>query len=64
MKQDDLTQLKHIGAARMKLLNGFGITTISLLYEIPVEKLAEIKSIGDYYAKLIKSSVNEHYSKK
>ena len=27
MKKDDLTLVKHIGAARMKLLNDFGITS-------------------------------------
>ena len=61
MKQDDLTQLKHVGMARMKLLNDVGITTIEQLYEMPLGKLAEIKSIGKHYAKLIKKSVNEHY---
>lgn len=64
MKQSDLTQLKHIGPARMRLLNNFGITTIKQLYEIPVDKLAEIKSIGNHYAKLIKNSVTEHHSEK
>ena len=61
MKQDDLTQLKHVGATRMKLLNDLGITTIKQLYEMPLEKLVEIKSIGEYYAKLIKNSVAEDY---
>ena len=64
MKQDDLTQLKHVGVSRMKLLNNVGITTIKQLYEIPLEKLSEIKSIGRHYAKLIKNSVNEHYREK
>ncbi len=64
MKQDDLTQLKHVGVSRMKLLNDFGITTIEQLYEMPLEKLSEIKSIGRHYANLIKNSVNEHYRKK
>ena len=64
MKQDDLTQLKHIGVTRMQLLNDFGITTIKQLYKMPLEKLAEIKSIGAHYAKLIKISVTEYYKEK
>ena len=64
MKQDDLTQLKHVGATRMKLLNDLGITTIKQLYEMPLEKLVEIKSIGKHYAKLIKNSVAEYYKEK
>jgi hypothetical protein len=61
MKQDDLTCLKHVGSSRMKLLNDSGITTIKQLYEIPFEKLAEVKSIGEYYARLIKISVADYY---
>ena len=64
MKQDDLTCLKHVGLARMKLLNDSGVTTIKQLHEIPLEKLAEAKSIGEHYAKLIKNSVSEHYRDK
>jgi hypothetical protein len=64
MKQDDLTQLKYVGVSRMKLLNDIGITTIKQLYEMPLEKLAEIKSIGEHYAKLIKDSVTECYREK
>ena len=64
MKQDDLTQLKHVGVTRMQLLNDFGITTIKQLYKMPLEKLAEIKSIGAHYAKLIKISVTEYYKEK
>ncbi len=56
VKKDDLTQLKYIEASRMKLLNKHGITTIKQLYEMPEEKLAGIKSIGNHYAKLIKVS--------
>ena len=61
MKQDDLTRLKHVGSARMKILNDSGITTIAQLHEIPLEKLAEIKSIGEYYARQIKNSVTDYY---
>ena len=61
MKQDDLTCLKHVGSSRMKILNDSGITTITQLHEIPLEKLAEVKTIGDYYAKLIKNSVSNYY---
>lgn len=64
MKKDDLTQLKHVGAARMKLLNDSGINTIEQLHETPLNKLVEIKSIGEHYAKLIKQSVSEHYGEK
>ncbi|MFC1858279.1 hypothetical protein ACFL9U_09675 [Thermodesulfobacteriota bacterium] len=61
MKQDDLTEIKHVGLTRMRLLNDLGITTIKQLREMPLEKLAETKSIGAHYAKLIKNSVNEYY---
>ena len=61
MKKDDLTQVKHIGAARMKVLNDAGITSIKKLYEIPLEKLACLETIGDHYAKLIKDAVAEVY---
>jgi predicted RecB family nuclease len=64
MKQDDLSQVKYIGASRMKILNELGITTIEQLHEMPLKKLAEIKSIGEHYAKLIKNSVTECYTKK
>ena len=64
MKKDDLTQVKHIGAARMKLLNDFGITTIEQLYETPLEKLARIGTVGEHYAKLIKDAVSESYGGK
>jgi hypothetical protein len=64
MKLDDLTKLKHVGISRMKLFNDLGITTIKQLYEMPMEKLAEIKSIGRHYAKLIKDSVTECYREK
>jgi hypothetical protein len=61
MKKEDLTQVKHIGAARMKLLNDSGITTVKKLYEIPLEELAQIETIGERYAKLIKDAVTEVY---
>jgi molecular chaperone GrpE (heat shock protein) len=61
MKKDDLTQVKHIGVARMKLLNDFGITTIRQLHETPLEKLAQIGTIGQHYAKLIKDDISESY---
>ncbi|MFC1516284.1 hypothetical protein ACFL7E_05935 [Thermodesulfobacteriota bacterium] len=64
MKQDDLTRLNHIGATRMRLLNDSGITNIKQLHEMPLEKLAEIKSIGEHYAKLIKNSVSDYYREK
>jgi molecular chaperone GrpE (heat shock protein) len=64
MKKDDLTLVKHIGAARMKLLNDSGITTILQLYETPLEKLAQIGTIGEHYAKLIKDAVSESYKEK
>ena len=61
MKNDDLTVVKHIGAARMKVLNDSGITTIKKLYEIPLDKLAQVETLGDHYAKLIKEAVTEVY---
>ena len=64
MKKDDLTLVKHIGAARMKLLNDSGITTIRQLYETPLEKLAQLETIGEHYAKLIKDAVSESYREK
>ena len=64
MKKEDLTQVKHVGALRMKMLNSSGITTIRQLHQIPLEKLAQIKTIGPYYAKLIKAAVAQSYGKK
>jgi len=61
MKQDDLTEVKHIGVSRMKLFNSLGITTIQQLHEMPLEELEKIKSIGLHYARLIKISVAECY---
>ena len=61
MKNNDLTQVKHIGPSRMKVLNAKGIKTIKQLHETPLEKLAEIASIGERYAKLIKEAVTEYY---
>ena len=61
MKKDDLTAVKHIGAARMKLFNDLGINTIRQLREMPVDKLAQIETIGAHYAKLIKDAVAEVY---
>ena len=55
--------MKHIGAARMKLLNDVGITTIKQLHETPLEKLARIETIGEHFAKLIKDDVSESYGK-
>ena len=64
MKKDDLTQVKHVGAARMKLLNKAGITTIKQLYETPLDKLAQIGTLGAHYAKLIKDAVTESHGEK
>ena len=64
MKKDDLTQVKYIGAARMKLLNDSGITTIRQLSKTPLEKLARIETIGEHYAKLIKDAVSESLGEK
>ena len=64
MKKDDLTQVKHVGALRMKMLNSSGITTIRQLHQIQQDKLAQVKTIGPYYAKLIKAAVAESYGKK
>jgi hypothetical protein len=64
MKQDELTCLKHVGRSRMKLLNDSGIATIKQLHDIPLEKLSEVKTIGEYYARLIKISVSDYYRAK
>jgi hypothetical protein len=64
MKKEDLTQVKHIGALRMKMLISSGITTIRQLHQISLEKLAQVKTIGPHYAKLIKAAVAESYGKK
>ncbi len=61
MKSNDLTQVKHIGPSRMKVLNDKGIKTIKQLHETPLEKLVEIESIGQRYGKLIKEAVTEYY---
>ena len=61
MKKDDLTCLKNIGVSRMKLLNDAGITTIEQLCETPIEKLCQIKFIGERYSKLIKESAEEFF---
>ncbi|MGD9080378.1 MAG: hypothetical protein PVG96_13610 [Desulfobacterales bacterium] len=64
MKKDDLTQVKHIGALRMKMLNDAGINTIKQLSEMPQEKLTQVNTIGPHYAKLIKAAVAESFKKK
>jgi ABC-type phosphate transport system auxiliary subunit len=64
MKKDDLTQVKYVGVARMKIFNKSGITTIKQLHDTPVEKLAQIKGLSEHYAKLIKDAVTELYGKK
>ena len=64
MKKDDLTQVKNIGNARKKLLAIHGIATIQQLYETPLEKLEQIKSLGKHYAKLIKEAVNDFHEPK
>ena len=60
MKNDDLSQVKHIGPARMKRLNHAGITTIKQLCEMPLQKLAQIETIGEHYADQIKDAAAEH----
>jgi hypothetical protein len=64
MIQDDLTQVKHIGASRMKTLYDAGITTVQQLHTMPLAELAEIKSINIHYARLIKTSVAEYLREK
>ena len=61
MRKDDLTQVKNIGSARKKLLAIHGITTVQQLYDIPLDELMQIKSLGQHYAKLIKEAVNDLY---
>ncbi|MGD2185136.1 MAG: helix-hairpin-helix domain-containing protein [Desulfobacterales bacterium] len=64
MEKDDLTQVKYIGALRMKMLYDAGVKTIKQLSEMPVEKLAQVKTIGANYAKSIKAAVQESYGGK
>ena len=64
MEQDDLARLKHVGVSRKKLLHEHGVITIRQLHEMPEENLAAIKSIGGYYARLIKNSAAEHCKEK
>ena len=61
MKKDDLTIVKHVGAARMKALNDSGIDTIKDLFDIPLSDLSRIGNIGEHYAKLIKDAVADVY---
>ena len=63
MKKDDLTQIKYVGIARMKMFNKAGITTIKQLHNASVEKLARIEGLSEHYAKLIKNAVTELYGK-
>jgi DNA integrity scanning protein DisA with diadenylate cyclase activity len=63
MKQDDLTRISHIGASRMERFYEHGITTIQQLYEIPLEELVKIPTIGVFYAQKIKDGVAEYYAK-
>lgn len=64
MKIDDLTKVKNIGSARKKLLAIHGITTVQQLYDVPLDKLMQIKSLGEHYAKLIKTAVADLYEPK
>lgn len=61
MKPVALTQIKYVGAARVKLLNAHGIKTVEQLHQIPLEELAQIKSIGRHYAELMKGALKDHY---
>ncbi len=64
MKQDDLTAIKYVGLTRMRILKDSGITHIKQLDEMPWQKLAAIKTIGEHSAKLIKKSASEYYREK
>ena len=64
MNEDDLTQVKNIGTARKNILVNHGITTVQQLYDIPLEELMQIKSLGQHSAKLIKAAVNDLYTQK
>lgn len=63
MKKDDLTQVKYVGIARMKMFNKAGIATIKQLHDASVEQLARIEGLSEHYAKLIKNAVTELYEK-
>jgi predicted RecB family nuclease len=59
VKKDDLSKVKHVGAARMKRLHEAGITTVDQLCAAPLEELARIENIGAHYARLIKDAAAE-----
>lgn len=55
----NLVQLKGIGRVRARALHAAGFSTIHALRKVPVERLAQIKSIGLIIAKNIKQQLNE-----
>ena len=61
MKKDDLTRVKYVGTARMRILYDAGIKTLKKLHETPPDRLARLKGIGKNNARLIKDSVTEIY---
>lgn len=61
MEKKDLNQVKYLGASRIKSLHAAGINTVEQLHETPADKLAQIPTIGRYYAKLIKDAVRDTY---
>jgi uncharacterized protein Yka (UPF0111/DUF47 family) len=63
MKKEDLTRIKYIGASRLKKLNENGITTIEQLRQTPVEELAKISSIGEYYSIRIKDAAAAFFAR-
>lgn len=64
METKDLKQVKYIGTSRLKSLNDLGISTIEQLHETPIDKLAQIPTIGRHYAKLIKAAASQAYTEK
>jgi len=63
MKKDNLAQIKHIGPIRQRRLKKNGIATIAQLHQMPVKKLAGIKSFGKRNAVRIKKAVAAYYLK-
>ncbi len=60
MKKNNLVRVKGIGPARLRQLKNHGIATFSQLHQIPVEKLAGIKTFGKHNAARIKKEVASH----
>jgi helicase len=55
----NLVQIKGIGRVRARSLFNEGFLTINDLRDVPIKRLAKIKTIGDSIAKSIKDQIGE-----